>query len=238
MFTEEHILLTVIGSGFGDTWSIGLRMRKADGAGEPDTWDLQGLVNAAAAPTQTMHQSQDLSHPSNVSLLRIKAAAVDASGHYPAGVDAAEYVYPAAVVGVVKSANSSGQAFVIPQSTIAVTLTTDTQRGYASKGRIFLPPCVLPIDTAGRLSVADATALGTAIKTWINALNALPQAGLVTVESKGRGVKSVDANGKVTWTYPTGGASRPVTGVRVGRVVDTQRRRRRSLTELPVNVVL
>jgi hypothetical protein len=242
MYGQNHLLLTLIGDAWAGTeeWSIGLRIGPPDANPDaPLDWPLQDWVTAYASPTSSMHSNIELSHPAHVRLLRLKLAAIDGdTGKYFGSSDSVEHVYATPVAGAVGGAHSAATSYVIPQSSIAVTLTTSISRGYASKGRFFMPPSVLPLEPDGQLLTQNSTNIANTIKTWINALNAVNGPGNVKIYSKGRGTKTVDANGKVRWTYPVDGNHAEVTGIRVGRVVDTQRRRRRELLEEPTAVSL
>lgn len=105
-------------------------------------------------------------------------------------------------------------ASVPGQLTLAVTLTTGLTRGRGHAGR-FYPPSghgsSVP-STDGRVSIGAAQSHGITAKALINSINAI-NAGKVVVLSV--------LDQKVV----------EVTGVAVGRVVDTQRRRRSSLPE-------
>jgi len=184
-----------------------------------------------------MHTSSTLSHPAAVRLTHLKAAYIASDGTYLGGSDAAEYTYLAPVPGT--PGYDPASTFIIPQSSLVVTLASERSRGYASKGRVYLPPCGLAIAAnSGLISTADVTAVGNTIKTWINAINAIAEIDYVGIFSKGHGVKEVLPSGKIRYTYPDDGEYLPVTHLRVGRVHDTQRRRRRSLPEEPVSVQL
>lgn len=117
-----------------------------------------------------------------------------------------------------------GQAsgVVLPwQVALAVTTTTDRQRGLASKGRLFLPGLVAVVGNDGRLPLAVAQA-------WSSGM---AQAFALARASIAGGSEyftpCVVSPGGVTGPA----AVRPITGVRVGRVLDTQRRRRSELDE-------
>ena len=101
-----------------------------------------------------------------------------------------------------------------PQSTVAVSLVTGAERGYASKGRFFPPVGALDVnmDTSGRVGAPFAQGIALSAAQLITDMNG-SEAGDVVVFSK------------------VGQITRPVTGVRVGRVVDTQQRRRKNLLE-------
>ena len=108
---------------------------------------------------------------------------------------------------------TSGTANPYPQLALAVTLTTALLRGKGSVGRIFLPYFTHPVGTDGRISASHAEMVRGTSVTFLNAVNA-------------------QAPGKIAVFGQTGaGTVRPVTGVRVGRVVDTMRSRRRNLQE-------
>lgn len=113
---------------------------------------------------------------------------------------------------------NGGQASVhAPQISLVATLETGAVRGLASRGRMFLPSPVFPMDATGRISAANAASAATAVAALITNLNNLPDYGVTKIYSEG---------GKVG--APT---SRTVTGVTVGRVLDTMRSRRTSLLE-------
>jgi hypothetical protein len=104
-----------------------------------------------------------------------------------------------------------------PQLTTAITLRTVASRGLASRGRVF-PPLVAPtLGTTARLDIANVTSMGNSFAAFINAINALDN-GSVGVASKG----SVSG---------APGRFLPVTQVEVGRVIDTQRRRRNAMDD-------
>lgn len=129
----------------------------------------------------------------------------------------------------------TGSTCLPPQCSMVATLVTDAQRGLASKGRIFLAglsaAAANVVVTDGLITTAAATSYRDGVATLLNSLNNWPgidafSAGLdVSVVSKGNASNA--------------GIARKVTGVTVGRVVDTQQRRRRDLPEgyLPVAAV-
>lgn len=141
------------------------------------------------------------------------------------------YDYPAPISGV------SGGAPMPPQISLAATLTSDNQRGLASKGRMYLPGVNLPVvPTDPRIAAFEQGALATKLQEFINGVNDefnLP--GRVILASKGHKVAgSPDPD---DYSY-TGGINRYVTGLRLGNVYDTQRRRRGDLVESYVNKVI
>jgi hypothetical protein len=110
-----------------------------------------------------------------------------------------------------------GIQFVSPASAVAVSLTTP-KRGARGRGRFFLPMPVVEQDPANGflMSVAHAEGIRNSATDLVNNLNNQP---------------GIDAwNGHVV-VASTFGTLSSVTGVRVGRVVDTIRSRRGQLSE-------
>lgn len=143
--------------------------------------------------------------PGGRRFLGVKVAPQDVNGRYPDGVDAVEYLRPTPLVG----AASAG----FPQIALVLSLRTARSRGYASNGRMYLPSTFSISASTGLIPETDALNAATAGANFIAAV------GLV-----GLGEPSV---------MSTVGAGRveTITGVRVGRVMDTQRRRRNQLPE-------
>jgi hypothetical protein len=166
----------------------------------------------------------------------IKVAVVGADGNYPDGHVPGE-VYWANVPGPYQVA---GTGFIAPQNSVCVTLTTAKPRGLASKGRFYLPPMYIGIQADGLINDNHRDLLVGDLHDFLTGINnATLDAGDIAIFSRGKGLPAYDAvHHKVTYTYPNAGSSNDVTAVRVGRVIDTQRRRRRQLVESPEGVPL
>lgn len=104
------------------------------------------------------------------------------------------------------------------QVALVATLETGLTRGLAHRGRIFLPSPKFPVDADGRITQANADACATSVASLISSINAVTGYGSTIVASKG-GINQA------------AGDQRSVTGVTVGRVLDTMRSRRTSLPE-------
>lgn len=99
---------------------------------------------------------------------------------------------------------------------------TDAVRGPASKGRIFVPSPYVAIN--GSTGTLDNTQTENQAQAWANILKAANDTIALEVEVFTPPVAAVvSAVGAGSW--------RPITGVRVGAVLDTQRRRRNKLAE-------
>jgi hypothetical protein len=110
-----------------------------------------------------------------------------------------------------------------PQVALVATYLTAKGRGVGSKGRTYFPSPAIGIDASGRIPVAERDNFALAVRDLIRDLNNNP--GL-DAETGGLDLSIVSPGGK------SGGPQRnKVTGLRVGRVLDTQRRRRNSLVE-------
>lgn len=230
-FTSSHYYMTVIGDAYGatDRWQFGLRMTQP--AAPPGTdvvvnglWDdvsnwWTKSVGAGLFPSNT-HR-----------LTEVKVAWINIDGKYPSNFPSASHFFLPPIAGA--GTPPAGQ---VAQNTAAVTLTTAVPRGLAAKGRCFLPPNAnLITATDGRMATTQALNLAQSVWDLIKGINADPNVGDVVVMSRGRRLRGpAKPNGQPTYTYPNPGATNIVTGVSCGRVIDTQRRRRRSLIEANV----
>lgn len=227
-YPGDHHKITVYGDSYNgsEQWSFGWRMFLGDlgDAGAQARADaLAPVVSAfwtdATAPRfKSTHRLQG-----------IKCAIIQADGTYPDGHIAGE-VFFANVPGPAQSGLINDP---VPQASVAVTLTTARPRGLASKGRFFLPPMEWILEPTGLMREVDRDGIVTNVHDFLTAVNnAQVGAADIAIFSRGVGVKTFNAEtGKIEWTYPNPGRSELVTGIEVGKVVDTQRRRRRSLTE-------
>jgi len=99
-----------------------------------------------------------------------------------------------------------------PQISLAITTETAARRGRAHAGRFYLPLPGSAPDTDGRLSAADALFYAQAAGGFLDDLNdALPGWQAAVMSDLG--------------------VTRPITGVRCGRVLDTIRSRRNAFVE-------
>lgn len=117
--------------------------------------------------------------------------------------------------------SAAGTPSLIPQGSVCVTLVTALQRGLGHAGRIFLPGYPT-IAANGHMGQVQAETYADATVTLLNAIM-LFQPGLTAV----------------VWSKQ-GDSVTPITGAKVGSIVDTQRRRRSSIPEIyyPATVVV
>lgn len=236
MFTAQHQYVTIHGDFFTgvETWQFGLRI--SDGG-----VSNQATADALKATVQNWWQGlgpfiagEQIQSPASTHLTELKVARITTAGTYTAEAAASAFYVP-------KVNGRATMTTELPtQLATAVTLTTALPRGLGSKGRIFLPALgeTYP-ETDGRMSVNHALVIANSIKRLIMEFNANALVGNVQVMSRGKAVRGPSLpNGQPTYTYPGPGVTNNVTGVRCGRVEDTQRRRRRALTEDPQAVVV
>lgn len=236
-FTTQHRYLSVIGAAYNNTekWQFGLRLTDCPGTND--------AIAAAAAPIfknwwtnlANFAGTQNAGAPNTHELKEIKVATVDVDGTYPPNTVSSSFFYPAATLGP-----NVPPTAMLPQASVAATLLTAIPRGRGSKGRIFLPPSTWATTGAdGRMTPVNAGNIANGVKNFILLLNAEPSIGSVAVMSRGKAAPLPPVLGKrPKYTYPNPGTTAIATSVRVGLVVDTQRRRRRALAELPVTVVI
>lgn len=209
-FAEPHQLVTVFGTAFGglETWSFGVRF---GGSGSTVT---QAIADSLVAPTVTLWNDGTIFMPASHALEGVKLAPIGIDGKYPPG----EIAYIGDVVADFGPTNTN----IHPAQCASVVtfLSSNTPRGRASRGRIYLPPLAGAVSTSTGQNGGGAN-LATAVRTWIVALNALTGLGNASIMSE-----------------LGSGLSTPITHVRADNLHDTQRRRRRQLTSATTTVAV
>lgn len=150
-----------------------------------------------------------------VSLTRTRVAQVSAEGLVTKDE---EGTYNQADSVTVATGNSAGSTMPL-QTSLCISLVT-ARSGPSGKGRFYLPAPGASLGADTRMSQADTASFATSAKAFLVAVDAAWTAT--------PGPTSIGGNVGV---YSTKGFVSPVTGVRVGRVLDTQRRRRGDLVE-------
>lgn len=218
-FDRTHLLLqwggTLLG---GEIWSNSLRMAGPNLGNDPigiiphdqvQSW-LEGEVKSEVS---TWHSSAGASIHSSCKLTYVKLNYIDINGHYY-DPTTHEYVYPTPVAGATSSPLLPSQCCVV------VSLVTGLDRGWAHRGRFYSPaPAITLSPVDGLMDTTKATSIGAAAKVFLESLSDYP--GLDPPTSPNAVVMSAKGTG----------ATHPVTGVEIGRVIDTQRRRRNALKE-------
>jgi hypothetical protein len=114
-----------------------------------------------------------------------------------------------------------------PQIALAATLYSAKARGVASKGRMYLPGIIAPLEGNGHLTTSMVVTIMNGLKTFLNAANnSTATNNVVMLASHG----SINPDGSLK-LGGSGPLSKAVVGIRLGNVYDTQRRRRNGLAE-------
>lgn len=166
----------------------------------------QQQLQDAAGAMSILLENTALAFPLGFRFLGVKWAPQDTAGEYGPDGEAVEYFLPTPVTG------SASNGY--PQIACVLSLRTARARGYASNGRMYIPSARAPAPADGLITQAQAESIRDSGAAFI-----------ANVETSGVGVPAV---------MSTVGAGRTeaITAVRVGRVMDTQRRRRNQLPEL------
>lgn len=174
---------------------------RLDGTAPPTTGELEALDTAFA----TLINSPSTTLPGGRRYLGCKWAPQTTAGRYPEGADAVEYLRPSPFSGTA--------AIGYPQIALVLSWRTARSRGYASNGRMYLPSSLPVAAASAQISEANANEARGNGATFIAAVN------------------DVDLGVAVVGSTVGAGRFEPITSVRVGRVMDTQRRRRNQLPE-------
>jgi len=169
-----------------------------------------GTLSDCADAYQDLMQTSGLLWANWSNFVGVKGALIKTDGTY--GDDPTTF----AVTGTVSGSSGS----IAPQCSVVLSLRTSSSLGKGNYGRMYLPHTTLTWAASGNLPYGDSGAQGTvaaAGATFVAAINTIfagPPAARVAIMGR-------------TGT----GTNRAVTRVAVGRIVDTQRRRRNALSE-------
>jgi len=205
-FDAGHLYLQWGGTLPGaESWSCGMRLAAVVAANDGDP---AGMIAGCSSAIKAFHADVAARISSAAKLTFVKLNMINTAGHY-ASDSTYEDIFTA-INGGLTPTNP-----IANQLALAITLTTAVERGRAAKGRFYLPLPAMVLGSDGLVQTVDRDAVKTRALTMVNAISAVSANYDVAVFSRKQG-------------SPT---HRVVTGVQVGRVLDTQRRRRRSLLE-------
>jgi len=205
-FDSSHVYVQFGGKLPGnETWSCGFRMWKSDGSAEADG---AGMSVGIAAALAAFHARAESKINAKALFSFVKCNTIGTDGRY-VGDGTNEITYADIPGGTAASYWHANQV------ALAVSLTTGFSRGVAHRGRFYLPLPAFDIGTDGRVGEAQADSVVGSLNTLRTAVNAAGAGHVMAVMSRKDGAPG----------------HRAVTGFEVGTVLDTQRRRRRSLAE-------
>lgn len=215
-YSTNSVQVTYGGSLFDtETWSI--RIKAWSTTPVSDAGLVAGIAGTAAdffTDASSQIAVADLCVNAQATLDFVKVAALDVDGHYALESDAD-------VHSVAPGSGAAGGGSTVPaQLTEVVTFLTAAHRGHASKGRVFIPGANLSdLSSDGLTTIAGTEDLRDAFLGWLN---------------NGNGILSSAFSSNMRWGVLSNvgaGRAHQITDITVGRVIDTQRRRRRSLDE-------
>jgi hypothetical protein len=211
-FDNDHKLLTVFGTAFTtETWSFGLRFKPVLGVDAP--LPSQAQADAAATIVKAWWQNVNTPFGSSTTLQGVKLAPIAVNGKYPpTGLSYVGDINPD-LSGVLNTNIHPPQVAIV-----ATLLSASIPRGRGHAGRIYLPAPALSVSSSGQVG-DTGTLFATPLRTMIQALNDMANLGNCVIMSR-----ESTKNGVV---LPAGSSF--VGSVRVDNVLDTQRRRRRSI---------
>lgn len=206
-----HLRITAIGTlGTVEAFSYGVCLAGEGTLPSPTAPANADLMNDFVADLQAFHASTAVKIAAQAVLRTVKVAMIGADG---------KYVEDPFISAALNTAGGGGvTTSCVPQTALAVSLETD-RRGATGRGRFYLPMANHGFDDTNTflMSIAKAQATADAAASLLNALNDQPGV------DQSPSLRVVVASTK--------GYNTPVTGVRVGRALDTIRSRRRSLAE-------
>ena len=220
VYAHRVTRVTLSGTMFGsEEWSTGffLGQESAD-ATEMTQLGTQAIMNA----WRTYFISTGANIANSYSTLQCKSALIDADGLTI--LDTVQYAYPtSATAGAINSLNTHPA-----QCALVATLLSDRPRGKASKGRMYLPGISAKVETNGKISSVNLGNIADGLKTFFDALT-----GHIDIPDQ------LILAAKGTGPFPALTAQNDyVETIKIGDVIDTQRRRRNAMTETYTSRVL
>jgi hypothetical protein len=189
-----------------EQWSCGLRMAPRNTGPWPAT-DAAANLTAISTAISAFHTRVASKIDTRALLSFCKVNMIGVDGHY---------VLPTTNEHIYADIAGGGGTQMFPnQVALAVTLQTAFSRGPAHQGRFYLPLPATGVGSNGAIDPTDQSNVKGSANTLLTALNAVSASYGVSVFSRKLGSP----------------AQNMVTGIKVGGVLDTQRRRRRSMAE-------
>jgi hypothetical protein len=214
-YASIHHHVTLFGDMFGgnEIWTTGFSLGQTNG-GDEDQAPTEAEAQAIAEAFRSMWVLSTNSFSSSYRFTGVKVAHVNTLGKSDTALTRF-YNLPTQAAGPTTSNTPLAQAALV------VTLQTLKQRGRGSKGRMYLPGLAEPVGTDGKLATTNVTRVANQMKIFFDAVNASAAVpGVVVLNSA-----------EVAGTPYKAPEMNRVASVKVGNVVDTQRRRRNKLVE-------
>lgn len=214
VYAHKITRVTLSGTMFGgvEEWSTGFFLGEENADATEPTQAAADQIRDAWATFFTAGGSLV---SNNYAFTQVKMASIGSDGHTISS--SVKYSYPgSAVVGSTASNTHP------PQCAVVVTLLSDRPRGKASKGRMYLPGFSGNIMDNGKIDSPDVNSIAENLKTFFDSMTNdadIPDELILAAKWSGP-LNVIPAQNDYVET------------IRVGDVVDTQRRRRNGLAEV------
>lgn len=213
-YPNEFIKVDIIGDCFNQTeiWNTGLKLQRTAPLGSITEETLKVAAERVEEAWREFFTSGNPAPASNFRTLEVKAAHIGTDGRYVGDAYTHFIDEPYSGSGYIGTTESP-----LPQAAVVATLSSQKQRGPASKGRMYLPGIAYDINQFGLMPLAMTTSLSERFNIFIRAIN--------------DGGSFLDHPMEVILNSPVGqGEERPVNKTGVDQKVDTQRRRANAIT--------
>lgn len=198
-----------------EIWSCNVHLVDATPVSDPEAWflGLNSFITEYGDEVSSFVSNPNALVPSGVNLGWVKMALIGTDGKY--------MLEP---IEEQRNTNGANAFSYLPQGALVNTLMSDVWKDPGRYNRFYLPCTLTGAAGAYQLSGTQQNNYADALRDFVEGLNAVDTSGVGTDNT----VVGVVSNTR-------SGSTRGVIGVRVGRVIDTQRRRRNSLTEAYVD---
>lgn len=215
-YSDNHILLAWGGTLFdSEVWNNTVRLAFTAPAAETNCVSWAALNAAGAhAKLKTWFNANASLWSTSVKFGWSKLNAIGVDGRYVDKDNSNTVLESPEVAG-------TGTATLPGQIAMCLTWVTNAQRGLAHSGKLYLPILTgnITVGTDGLLPTTNRDFFPPLAKSLADSLNALPPDASL-------GVPKLHV-----MSGTRAGAKQRITGVKCGRVIDTQRRRRSNLSE-------
>ena len=213
-YPSEFIKVDIIGDCFNQTeiWNTGLKLQRTAPLGSITEETLQVAAERVEEAWRTFFTGSGPSPASNFRTLEVKAAHIGTDGRYVGDAYTHFIDEPYSGGGYIGTTESP-----LPQAAVVATLSSQKQRGPASKGRMYLPGIAYDINSNGLMPLNMTTTISENFNNFIKDIN--------------DGGSFLNHPMEVILNSPVGqGEERPVNKTGVDQKVDTQRRRANAIT--------
>lgn len=219
-FAHKVNRVTLSGTMFGgaEEWSTGFYLGEEGADADPAT---DAAASAVLALWETFFESATSKISNLYQTTQCKIALHNVDGKTDLGN--VYYGFPASTI------SGAATAGHLPaQCALVVTLLSDRPRGRASKGRMYLPGIAEGVTATGKIATGSRDPIATNLQTFFNGVRAhadIPNTPILASKGTGAFSQLLAQNDYIQ-------------SIKVGDVIDTQRRRRNGLTESYITKVL